>query len=243
MINKKSNIRINLKYITISIISLIILFLIYFYFDVLAFFIYGRLPLRTRQIRNQVFLGSAVNTYYDIYKSFPAAFITDEHGKPMHSWRVLILPYLGEEELYKQYRFDEPWDGPHNRLLLNSMPEIYKSPISMNGDPTVTNYVAVVDPRTLWHGASNINTHVKDSRYPQKNISPPKILIVEWPESDIKWLEPRDISFDKALKIIHPGSFYIQPRGVSGEIPKDATPQMIEYLLNFGEEKSDEKKE
>ena len=47
---------------------------------------------------------------------FPPAFIPDKNGKPMHSWRVLILPYLERKGLYDQYRFNEPWDSPHKRL-------------------------------------------------------------------------------------------------------------------------------
>ena len=43
----------------------------------------------------------------------------DENGKPMHSWRVLILPRLDRNDLYQRYRFDEPWNGPNNSQLMN----------------------------------------------------------------------------------------------------------------------------
>ena len=42
-----------------------------------------------------------------------------------YSWRVAILPYLEQNELYKRYNFDEPWDGPNNRKLLDQMPAIF----------------------------------------------------------------------------------------------------------------------
>ncbi len=62
-------------------------------------------------------VGLALHQYHDKYGSFPPAYLTDANGRPMHSWRVLLLPFLGQQALYDDYRFDEPWDGPHNALL------------------------------------------------------------------------------------------------------------------------------
>ena len=57
-------------------------------------------------------IGLAFHNYHDAHKTFPPAYIPDKDGKPMHSWRVLILPYLEQQALYKRYNFDEPWDSP-----------------------------------------------------------------------------------------------------------------------------------
>ena len=35
---------------------------------------------------------------------------------------MLILPYLEQEALYKEFHLDEPWDSPHNRTLIARMP-------------------------------------------------------------------------------------------------------------------------
>ena len=51
-------------------------------------------------------------------------------GKPLLSWRVHILPFLEEGELYKQFRLDEPWDSEHNRKLIEKMPDAYADPDS-----------------------------------------------------------------------------------------------------------------
>src|SRR5262245_52541441 len=51
-------------------------------------------------------IGLALQTYHDVYGSLPPAYIADASGKPLHSWRVLILPFLGERSLYEAYRFD-----------------------------------------------------------------------------------------------------------------------------------------
>jgi hypothetical protein len=67
----------------------------------------------------------AVANYVEEHGHYPPAFLADENGKPMHSWRVLILPYIEERELYKQYKSDEPWDGPSNRKLASRMPRMF----------------------------------------------------------------------------------------------------------------------
>ncbi len=49
-------------------------------------------------------------------------------GRPLLSWRVHILPYLGEQALYRRFNLDEPWDSPNNRLLVAQMPAVYITP-------------------------------------------------------------------------------------------------------------------
>ena len=91
-------------------------------------------------------IGLALHNYSAIYDCFPPAFVPDEDGRPMHSWRVLILPYLGEQALYDQYRFDEPWDSPHNSALAALMPSIYQCPSVSPPSETTTSYVMAVGP-------------------------------------------------------------------------------------------------
>ena len=59
--------------------------------------------------------------------TFPPQAITGTGGKPLLSWRVAILPYLGEDEkaLHAQFKLDEPWDSPHNKALLGKMPTVF----------------------------------------------------------------------------------------------------------------------
>jgi type II secretory pathway pseudopilin PulG len=59
----------------------------------------------------------ALQNYRDDFGCFPPAYVADDAGKPMHSWRVLILPYMDRKEVYSQYNFNEPWDGPTNSRL------------------------------------------------------------------------------------------------------------------------------
>jgi hypothetical protein len=90
----------------------------------------------------------AMHNYHDVHKCFPAAYVADKDGKPLHSWRVALLPYLEQAPLYDQYNFNEPWDSPNNMLIAQQMPDIFRCPdcpIAAGGN--MTNYVVVVgDP-------------------------------------------------------------------------------------------------
>jgi len=73
----------------------------------------------------------AVLVYESDNGRFPAAYSTDAAGKPLLSWRVLILPYLDQQELYNKFHLDEPWDSPHNIELLDQMPDLFRNPNSV----------------------------------------------------------------------------------------------------------------
>src|SRR5262245_38698724 len=64
---------------------------------------------RSQCKNNMKQIGLALHNYAEMYGSFPPAYIADDNGRPMHSWRVLILPFIDQVPLYNQYRFDEPW--------------------------------------------------------------------------------------------------------------------------------------
>jgi hypothetical protein len=82
-------------------------------------------------------IGLALHLYHDVHGCFPPRCIADDNGTPTHSWRVLILPFLAEAnstgraaiiKAYESYSFDEPWDGPSNRKLVDQIPEVYRCP-------------------------------------------------------------------------------------------------------------------
>src|SRR5690242_16231967 len=67
----------------------------------------------------------AMHNFASTYGTLPPAAVYGKDGRPLLSWRVLILPFLELEELYKQFKLDEPWDSPHNLRLLERMPRTY----------------------------------------------------------------------------------------------------------------------
>ena len=91
---------------------------------------------RTHSANNIRQLGIAMHNFHDTYKRFPAAYSTDKDGKPLLSWRVHILPFIGQSALYERFRLDEPWDSEHNIKLLKFMPPAYRSPNSMSPEGT-----------------------------------------------------------------------------------------------------------
>jgi prepilin-type processing-associated H-X9-DG protein len=65
--------------------------------------------------------------FQSAYRRYPAAYSTDRAGKPLLSWRVHVLPFVGETQLYNQFRLNEPWDSDHNRELIKKIPAIFKT--------------------------------------------------------------------------------------------------------------------
>jgi len=103
----------------------------------------------------------ALHSYHDAYQSLPPAYTVDENGMPLHSWRVLLLPYLEQSVLYEQIRLGEPWDSDYNRQFYRQMPSCY-SCLSSAGpsDLGLTCYQMVVGPNTISNG-SNTTTLAK----------------------------------------------------------------------------------
>jgi len=196
-------------------------------------------------------LAIALRAYRDDYGCFPPAYIADPSGKPAHSWRVLILPYMEEQPLYEQYDFSEPWDGPNNCKLTEQGVGAFHCPCSrswLNG-PAMTDYVAVVGKKTSWPGANP--RKVEDIRDGTHGT----IMLVEIDDSHIKWTEPRDLSFEEALRDINPesgvgissqhvwdtGYFFPAPIGVNvafadgtaSSLREGIPPEMLEGLLTI----------
>ena len=101
-------------------------------------------------------LGLALLNFQEIYGCLPPAYIADEHGRPMHSWRVLILEIMSREDIYQKYDFSEPWNGPHNSRLAAQFNHHDRTwlqcPSEDQADPMWTSYLAVVGRHTLWPG-------------------------------------------------------------------------------------------
>jgi hypothetical protein len=81
----------------------------------------------------------ALHQYHDRVGHFPPAAMVDRNGKALLSWRVAILPFLGEEKLYKEFKLDEPWDSKHNKPLLKKMPKAY-APVGRNNKKSYSTF-------------------------------------------------------------------------------------------------------
>ena len=133
----------------------------------------------------------AIHNYTQMYKCLPPAFIADKDGKPMHSWRVLILPFMEEQKLYSQYRFDEPWNGPLNSTLADKMPSVYHCPTDRTARPSKTSYAMIVGPHAISEGP----TARKFNKITDGLSN--TIIVAECAGVGINWLEPRDLNTEE----------------------------------------------
>lgn len=141
-------------------------------------------------------IGRALYQYHNDHGCVPPAYFADAAGEPIHSWRALLLPYL-DEELARQYRFDEPWDGPHNQALHDRIARQFRCP-SDKSPKNDTSYVVVIGPQTLWPGSETRRlASVTDGL---SNT----IAIVEVANSGINWLQPRDFTVAELQAVMHP---------------------------------------
>jgi hypothetical protein len=102
------------------------------------------MPMSTNNLRQ---IALAMLNYASAHGTLPPAYISDKAtGKPLLSWRVAILPYLGQEALYKEFHLDEPWDSEHNKALIARMPFTYRSPGAM---VAAKEYATVEKPVTV----------------------------------------------------------------------------------------------
>lgn len=137
----------------------------------------------------------ALHAYHAKYGQFPPAYHADAQGKPIHSWRVLLLPFLDQEALYQQYSFAEPWDGPNNRQLQRVIVPQYHCPSSL-AEPTTTSYVAVVGATTAWPGNRPLSIGNRPLSIGNRdNEIGDKLLLIEVADSKINWMEPKDLAY------------------------------------------------
>jgi uncharacterized protein DUF1559 len=185
----------------------------------------------------------ALHSYHDEYGTFPPAVVRDASGRPMHSWRVLLLPYLEEGDLYKQYRFDEPWDGPNNKKLHDITVPSYVCPerSGRESNPIAdTNYTVVIGRRTAFpeDRCVALSDMIDDHGH--------TILVVEVANSGIRWLEPRDLHVTQMARQInaprgqgisspHPtgGANVVMVDGTLRFLDARLTPDQLEGLLTI----------
>lgn len=159
---------------------------------------------RTQSMNNVAQMAKAIHMYHSDTKSFPPAYKADKEGKPLLSWRVLILPYVNQEELYKQFHLDEPWDSEHNKKLVDKMPAIYRSPGIQDAVGT-THYLTVRGEKTAFPGAKAVS--IEEISNGTSNT----IMVVEAAKA-VPWTKPDDLPFDEknpkaGLTGLRPGGF------------------------------------
>jgi prepilin-type processing-associated H-X9-DG protein len=149
---------------------------------------------RKQSQENLKLFGLALHGYHDVYGRMPGPAILSKDGKPLLSWRVAILPFIEQQDLYKKFKLDEPWDSPNNRKLLKEMPKIFETPGVKSSTPHVTFYQGIVGKDAPWRADKNLR--FADFTDGLSNT----ILLVEGSEP-VPWTKPTDIAYEakKAL--------------------------------------------
>jgi len=171
-------------------------------FHILAFFSIQPASESARQMqcRNNIKqIAHALVNYYSTNDCLPPAYTVDENGKPLHSWRVLLLPYMDEARLYKKIRLNEPWDSEYNKQFHSQMPLTFSCPTvpQKKRKFTMTSYMRIVGPNTTTTGPDSVA--FDDIGHPLEEI----VALVEvYPT--INWMEPIDISPEQFAAGIDP---------------------------------------
>ncbi len=136
----------------------------------------------------------AMLNYHDTNRHFPLIGSFDDQKKPLLSWRVHLLPFLGHQQLYERFHLDEPWDSEHNRKLVEEMPNVYLSSDRVPMKPGTTTFVRVVGDDTLCV-ATDGKIQIRDVQDGTTNTA----MTVEVGEKHaVEWTKPVDLEFDKA---------------------------------------------
>jgi hypothetical protein len=146
---------------------------------------------RLRSLNNLKQLGLAMHNYNETNRQLPPAALTDKAGKPLLSWRVAVLPFLNQEELFRQFKLDEPWDSENNKKLLRKMPMQFEPPLKPKGwQPGTTFYQVFTGKDTPFPPGKTMNvpSDIKDG-------TSNTLLVVEAGEA-VPWTKPQDLPYD-----------------------------------------------
>lgn len=136
-------------------------------------------------------IGLALHNYHDVHGVFPPAYVTDEQGQPLYSWRVLILPYLEQEDTYQRFDLTQSWDSKTNRALIAEMPSEFVNPCAReraaNGE---TSCVALVD---TFEGRTVLRAGKGRSLQEIPDGASSTGMVVSQPDHFVTWTAPVDV--------------------------------------------------
>jgi len=133
-------------------------------------------------------IGIAMHNYHDTHGNMPPAAVCDKKGKPQLSWRVLILPYIEQDALYKKFKLDEPWDSENNKKLLDQMPKVYAIP-GQKAAANETHY-------RVFAGNGAAFEWVKGVRLTDYTDGTSNTLMVVTAANAVPWTKPDELEFD-----------------------------------------------
>lgn len=152
--------------------------------------------MRSQAANNLKQLALACHNFESAHGVLPPQALVDNDGKKLLSWRVLLLPYLDQEELYSQFRLDEAWDSPHNIKLLERMPAVFgpsdAAQLAALREKGLTCSLAPLTPQSLF-GKPGLGRDFDEILDGTSNT----LLFVEVnPAHAVPWTKPEDVVLD-----------------------------------------------
>jgi hypothetical protein len=140
----------------------------------------------------------AFHNFHDTHRGIPPRASVDKDGKQLLSWRVHLLPYLEQGNLYNQFKLDEPWNSEHNKKLIPLMPQVFLSPQSSNAlQSGRTNYLAIDMKNSIWEVAKEGNRPVNSFAAITDGTSNTAMLVEADDSRAVTWTKPDDYEVDK----------------------------------------------
>jgi type II secretory pathway pseudopilin PulG len=148
----------------------------------------------------------ALLNYQEAWHALPPAYTVDANGKPLHSWRTLILPFLDQAPLYRTIDLSKPWDDPVNADAMQKALPVYQCPSNTASPPNHTTYFASVGPKSFLRLAESRDlSEITDGRSET-------LTIIEAPaDRSVPWMSPHDadevlvLSIGPKSKLSHQG--------------------------------------
>jgi hypothetical protein len=143
-------------------------------------------------MNNMKQIGLAMHNYLSAYNQLPGHAIYSKDGKtPLLSWRVALLPFLEQDQLYKQFKLDEPWNSEHNKKLIAMMPPTYLSPHAPPpNEPGMTAFKIFVGGGAAW------TRDVRGPRVPEITDGFSNTIMVTELADAVTWTKPEDVVYD-----------------------------------------------
>ncbi len=145
------------------------------------------MELREKRVANMSQIARAMRHYHDKHGRFPPAVVTSAEGQPLYSWRVLLLPYLDGEAVYRKFHLNRPWDHPNNRPLLEQMPPVFATPGARPGN--TTSYQVLT-------GAGGLFDNAEGRGLSEINDGAARTLLFVEAREPVPWTQPSDVAFD-----------------------------------------------
>ncbi|MFK7766791.1 MAG: DUF1559 domain-containing protein [Mariniblastus sp.] len=164
---------------------------------------------RTQGMNNARQMSLALYNYHSAYGKFPAQASYDAKGRPLLSWRVHVLPFMDQQELYDQFHLDEPWDSPHNKKLIKKMPPYLQcAGINYQNDGK-TVYLGIAGEGMMFGGKKGRT--FADFTDGSSNTA---WLVEADASAAVEWTRPVDLEIDpkdpkKHLNGVYPGGFTV----------------------------------